>query len=437
MSRDPHGHTHMHVSSGAISISRAAKVVIGLLLALAALGTAIGLVTLWPDPAKVSEAAQQTQHTVSGVSYERGEVVGLFDECEGQAGMGDGTCVSVELTTGEDAGDLVSVAARGALAQSGLRIGDEVQVTRYPVLGGEFGQAGTGEEAGAVGEFSSDDGTAGESQAEKDWYEVSWGYELSGIVRNLPLLVLVVLFVVVVVWVGRLRGALSLLALGVSVGVVIGFIIPALITGAPGLLVAVVGSSAILFATLYFVHGPNLRTTAALFGTLCGILIMTLVSTVFVHLTRLSGLGNEESTWLSAMSSQLDFRGLLTAAIIIAGLGILNDVTITQSSAVWELRASAPEMSRREVYARAMRIGRDHIASTVYTVFFAYVGAALSVLILLYFYNRPFLSLLTNEEIVVEIVSTLCGSIGLVLSVPITTAVATLLAKPAAATAQP
>jgi uncharacterized membrane protein len=91
---------------------------------------------------------------------------------------------------------------------------------------------------------------------------------------------------------------------------------------------------------------------------------------------------------------------------------------------VWELRAAAPDMSRREIYQRAMRIGRDHIASTVYTVFFAYAGAAISVLILLYLYNRPMLSLLTQEDIAIEIVRTMAGSIGLVLSVPITTAVA-------------
>jgi len=222
----------------------------------------------------------------------------------------------------------------------------------------------------------------------------------------------------------------ALLALGISAGVLLAFVLPALVAGESGLLVGLVGSSAIMFVILYLVHGPNMRTTAALIGTLCGILIMAAISLVSVFATRLSGIGDEASGTLSAMTTGIDFRGLLTCSIIIAGLGVLNDVTITQSSAVWELRAAAPSLPRREIYRSAMRIGRDHIASTVYTVFFAYVGAALSVLILLYLYDRPVLSLLTREDIAVEIVRTFCGSIGLVLAVPITTWVATLFAMP-------
>ncbi len=149
--------------------------------------------------------------------------------------------------------------------------------------------------------------------------------------------------------------------------------------------------------------------------------------------TRLSGLGDESSGLLSSMVTEIDFRGLLTCSILIAGLGVLNDVTITQASSVWELRAAAPEMTRREIYSRAMRIGRDHIASTVYTVFFAYAGAAISTLILLYLYHRPLLSLLTQEDIAIEVVRTMAGSIGLVLAVPITTAVAALFVPPAVA----
>ncbi|QBE48404.1 YibE/F family protein [Leucobacter triazinivorans] len=252
-----------------------------------------------------------------------------------------------------------------------------------------------------------------------------------GVFRGWQLLVLVLVFAAVVVAVGRWRGLLALAALGVAAWVLLAFVLPALVAGGPGLLVGVVGSSAIMFATLYFVHGPNLRTTAALVGTLCGILIMAGISLIAVQATRLSGVGDEASGQLAGLASQIDFRGLLSCAIIIAGLGVLNDVTITQASAVWELRAAAPAMSRREVYARAMRIGRDHIASTVYTVFFAYVGAAMSVLILLYLYDRPMLSLLTHEDIVTEIVRTLCGSVGLVLAVPITTWVAALLLPPA------
>jgi uncharacterized membrane protein len=119
-------------------------------------------------------------------------------------------------------------------------------------------------------------------------------------------------------------------------------------------------------------------------------------------------------------------RELLTCAIIVAGLGVLNDVTITQSSAVWELRAAAPSIGRRELFQSGMRIGRDHIASTIYTIVFAYAGAALPVLLLLFLYERPVLEMLQTESLSEEIVRTLASAIGLVLAVPVTTAIAAL-----------
>lgn len=397
-----HSHLHTHDSTVNSPSSPIAKLMVAAVLVVAAALTAVGMVTLWPDYSEVADIGQSVDYAVSGAEMERGTIEEVFDRCDTQnAGS---QCLSAEVRI-ESSGELVSVPLQGEFARSGLRAGDEVELLGYP----EGAQSPTGGD----GEI-----------------EITRAYSMSGIVRHLPLLVLVLAFVAVVVAVGRLRGALALLALGVSAGVVLGFVLPALLTGAPAILVALVGSSAILFATLYFVHGPTLRTTAALIGTLAGVGIMALLSTVVVHVARLSGLSSESTTMLSGVATNIDFRGLLVCAIIIAGLGILNDVTITQTSAVWELRAAAPGMSSREVYRRAMRIGRDHIASTVYTVFFAYVGAALSVLIMLYLYDRPLLSLLTEEELAVEVVSTLCGSIGLVLAVPITTRVATLLLPP-------
>lgn len=117
--------------------------------------------------------------------------------------------------------------------------------------------------------------------------------------------------------------------------------------------------------------------------------------------------------------------------IIIGGLGVLNDVTITQASSVWELRAAAPQWSRTQVFRAGMRIGRDHIASTIYTIVFAYAGAALAVLLLLYFTTRAPLDLLGVELFASEAVRTLGSAIGLVLSVPITTGIAALTVGPA------
>lgn len=397
----------MHRSAPAADVptSPFAKVIVGVVLAIAASLTAVGMIALWPDYAEVDRISQQVDFAVPGAETEQGVIAEVFDDCEAGDEPAHGQCRSaaVRLVSSDE---LVTLPMQGEFAESGLRAGDRVELLRFP--------------------------QQGQSNDPSVEYELTWNHTMTGVVRHVPLLLLTLAFVGVVIAVGRLRGALALLALGVSAGVVLAFVLPALLTGQPAILVGVVGSSAILFVILYFVHGPTLRTTAALIGTLCGIGIMALLSTVSVQVARLSGLGSESSALLAGMPTNIDFRGLLVCAIIIGGLGILNDVTITQTSAVWELRAAAPGMSSREVYRRAMRIGRDHIASTVYTVFFAYVGAALSVLIMLYLFDRPVLSLLTSEDLAIEIVSTLCGSIGLVLAVPITTRVAALLLPPVA-----
>lgn len=440
-----HSHAHSLRDAGAqVSSSRTVRIVTFALLALVALATAVGFAWLWPDYATAGEAAARASYQAEGVRFENGEILSVEDCAEPDSGVldsgvivdgagpdqaessesvepadsqaagGQSACqqLGVGLRSGPDAGRLVDVTVRGTLALSGLGVGDRIELSSFPV-----------------------DQLQGD-HVKRD-YALAQTYEVSGIVRHLPLVILVLLFAGVVIAVGRLRGFFALLALGVAAGVLLGFVLPGLVAGGPALLIGLVGSSAIMFVTLFFVHGPNMRTTSALIGTLAGILIISAVSWIAVRVTHLSGLGDEASGLLSSMASEIDFRGLLTCSILIAGLGVLNDVTITQASSVWELRAAAPEMSRREIYARAMRIGRDHIASTVYTVFFAYAGAALSTLLLLYLYNRPVLSLLTQEDIAIEIVRTMAGSIGLVLAVPITTAVAALFVPPGTADRAP
>ena len=424
-----HSHEHGQTPSGAVRASRLTKAVTAAVLLLVAGATALGLARLWPDYAEVARVAELTPYATPGTAFVEGEVTKVDPVCPTTEAPGSDpgpgiprhdSCihVRVELRSGPDAGLVVQTQLRGALASSGLRAGDRVEMIGTPIPTDPTASTGP---AGATS-------TAPGTDAE---YQVVRIYDVSGVFRHLPLALLTLLFVVVVIAVGRIRGLLALVALGISAAVLLAFVLPALVAGGPGLLIGMVGASTIMFVILYLVHGPNLRTTAALIGTLGGILIMAGISQVSMQMTRLSGIEDEASGMLSGLSSTIDFRGLLSCSIIIAGLGVLNDVTITQASSVWELRAAAPAMSRVEVYRRAMRIGRDHIASTVYTVFFAYVGAALSVLILLYLYDRPFLSLLTREDIAIEIVRTLCGSIGLVLAVPLTTWVAALFAVPA------
>ena len=161
-------------------------------------------------------------------------------------------------------------------------------------------------------------------------------------------------------------------------------------------------------------------------GTLGGLGVTALLGFLAVRTTHLTGVADEGASILTSTVGHLDFQGLMTCTVIIAGLGVLNDVTITQAGAVWELRAAAPTMSRWRLWAGAMRIGRDHIASTIYTIVFAYAGTALTTLLVIDLYNRPFLELVGTEQIAEEVVRSLVSAIGLVLAVPLTTAVATL-----------
>ena len=247
--------------------------------------------------------------------------------------------------------------------------------------------------------------------------------------RGNALTIMGLLYVIIVVAVAGKRGFLALLGLAASTLVIVFFILPSLMAGKPPMLVTLVGVGAIMFLSVYLAHGITIRTTTALLGTLLGLIVTVLLAYAGTRAAGLSGASDEDALILGTQLPALALPSLFICGIVVAGLGALNDVTITQASAVWELDEADPQMPRRKLFSRAMRIGRDHIASTVYTLAFAYVGTALPTLILAMLSQRPFLELLTVSQIAEEIVRTLVASIGLVLAIPATTAVGTFLVK--------
>ena len=249
-------------------------------------------------------------------------------------------------------------------------------------------------------------------------------YYLADFQRRTPMLLLAGLFVLAVVVLGRLRGLRALLGLAFTLAVLVWFLIPAILEGRSPVAVAVVASSAIVLVNLYLSHGNNLHTTTAVVGTLASLALIGLLAVVFVSATHLTGMGTEEASFLQAASTRINLEGLLLGGIIIGSLGVLDDVTVTQASAVWELHLADPAMTPAQLYRAALRIGRDHVASTVNTLVLAYAGASLPLLILLVQANRRVSDVLTGEVVASEIVRTLVGSVGLVASVPITTALA-------------
>ncbi len=254
-------------------------------------------------------------------------------------------------------------------------------------------------------------------------------YVFVDFVRTVPLALLGILYAVVVCLVARWRGLRALAGLGGGLFFIVTFMIPALLEGKSPMLVGLTSATVTMFAALYFAHGFSARTSTALLGTLFGLLVTAAIAGWATDAAALTGATDDSALTLSTVVPELSLSGLLLCGLLIAGMGVLNDVTITQSSAVWELAEIAPHSTARQLFASGMRIGRDHIASTVYTIAFAYTGAALPILVLVSLYDRPLVDTLTTGQMAEEVIRILVGSIGLVLAIPVTTAIAVAVVK--------
>ncbi len=243
--------------------------------------------------------------------------------------------------------------------------------------------------------------------------------------RKEPLLWLGILFAVAVLLLGRLRGVASLAGLVASIAVLLAFVVPAILDGRNPVAVALVGASAIAFLALYLSHGVNTRTTVALFGTLGGLAVTAVLAGVFQAVALLTGFASEEASYLLASGARVNLRGLMLGGVIIGALGAIDDITVTQTSAINELHRANPSIGRFQLMRAGMRIGRDHVASTVNTLALAYAGASMPVLLLFVLSNQSLGAVANGEVIATEIFRTLVGSIGLIASVPITTLLAT------------
>lgn len=256
------------------------------------------------------------------------------------------------------------------------------------------------------------------------WFDDIGGdrvYSVYDFQRDVPMLVLVGLFAAAVVSLGRWRGLGALAGLAASLLVLVSFTLPAILEGSDPVVIAVVSASIIAFLALFMAHGLAPSTAVALVATLASLVLTALLAQIFVSASNFTGLSDDPSLLLSGLGSGVDPRGILLAGIVIGSLGVLDDVTVTQVSAVWQLKALRPELSARELVTPALRIGRDHISSTVNTLFLAYAGTSLPLLLLFVEANQGFADIITRELVATEVVRALVGSIGLVAAVPIAT----------------
>ena len=353
------------------------------------LATIVGLVVLWPDGHSLRPTSFGPPTRLINGTVEVDRAVA----CKGRPSGAASNCrvATVRLTQGPEKGTTVDLDLFEGPGQPRLQVGDPVVL-------------GRADDRGRV-----------------DYY-------FSDFQRRTPLLWLGLVFAVAVIAIGRIRGLAALIGLGLSFVLLIAFVLPAILEGENALLVAIVASSAIMFLLMYLAHGVNPKTTAALLGTLVSLALTGFLAVLFVGVARVANVNTEEASFLQNAASQVSLKGILLGGIIIGSLGVLNDVTVTQASAVWALREADPTAGARDLYRRAMAIGRDHIASTVDTLVLAYAGASLPLLLLFTLASRPIADVVTGSLVAEEIVRTLVGGVGLVASVPVTTGLAALVA---------
>ncbi len=237
---------------------------------------------------------------------------------------------------------------------------------------------------------------------------------------------LCVLFSIIVIGVGKKKGFLSIIGMVLSLLVLLKFIVPQILLGANPILISLVGSLLIGSATIYLSHGYNLKSHIALSSMMASLVAVSILSYVSVKSAGLFGLGSEEAAFLQVgATSNINLQGLLLGGIMLGALGVLDDVTVAQVSVVFQLKAAKKKITFKELYDRAIEVGRDHVASLVNTLVLAYVGANMP-LFLLFTLNEsvPTWVTLNSEIIVEEVIRTLTGSMGLVLAVPFTTFIA-------------
>jgi uncharacterized membrane protein len=254
-------------------------------------------------------------------------------------------------------------------------------------------------------------------------------YSFADYQRSRPLLLLAALFAVVVVAVARWRGLAAFAGLAITWLILARFVLPGLLEGKSPVLLAIIGSAAVVLVVLYLAHGISIRTTTALIGTFASLGLTAVLASAFTTLTHISGASSDEASYLQTVAGNIDLRGVVLAGVVIGSLGVLNDVTVTQASAVWEIAAASPAGSIRGLYTAGMRVGRDHIASTVYTLVLAYAGATLPLLLLFTVADQSAGRVLTGDAVGEEILRTLVGAVGLVAAVPVTTVLAAALAR--------
>lgn len=381
------------------------KAIVLSLIALCGLAAVVAVLHWWPNSQRDDQLRGLIPFAAPGYTLVHAQLLTVVPACTGVKTVDPSTCGEsrVRILDGSSAGRIVRITLSPDVAKTGLAPGDGVLLFD--------------------GTRAAKPDTTGIAGAETAFPDFSF-YRAD---RSGPMLLLAALFAIAVIAVAGRQGFMALVSLAVAGVAVLGYLIPALLSGQPAVPVTLATSTLILIVMLYLTHGLSMRTSVALAGALVGIGLSTAFASAGIIGARLGGVGDESAGLLNNNVAWISVQQLIVASVVLAGVGTLNDVTVTQASALWELRGAAPGMSRWELFRSAMRIGRDHVASTVYTLVFAYLGTALVLLVAVQLYGGGAADFVTAENVAEEVVRALVGGVALVLAMPITTAIGTLV----------
>ena len=376
-----------HAPAGGILATRWGRV-LGALVAALALATAVALLALWPR-----EREHDPTQALRPKTY-AANVVSVRDlPCDGPTPQ---VCrrLSVKLDEGPDRGRTWPISLGPRELSSSFDEGDGVRVARVA----------------AIPEAN-----------------LQPGYNYAGRERRGTLVWLLVAFSVLVILLARWRGVFALLGFALSLLLVMKFLIPAILAGSPPMLVAVVGALAVMFVTVGFTYGISPQSAAAALGIGGSLLFAGALGAIAVNSASLDGRSSELAGFLQQSGANLSLTGIVLAGLVLGGLGVLADMAVTQASAVMALRCANPALGTGELFRSAFGVGRDHLVATTHTLVLAYVGATLPLLLALQAAGVSTTDAVNADDVAGPIVATLVGAMALLISVPLTTALASVL----------
>lgn len=332
----------------------------------------------------------------ASVSYEKAEVTEILEDYSGGQPYGGNQKVRADITSGEYKGqscimENANTYQRGAYCVVGTKI---------------IALIGTDSDGNLTGSV--------------------YNYD-----RTSMIYILLGMFALSLILIGGKKGVASLYALIFTFVCIICMYVPLLYVGTDGIIAAILTAFVILTASIYIINGWSMKTVCAIIGTTVGVIISGLLAMIVGAASNLNGYNMQdvESLIYIANSSELNISNILYAGVLISALGAVMDVSVSMVAAMQEIHEKAPNLKAKELFMSGMHVGHDMMGTMSNTLILAYTGSATGVLLTIYSYQMPYLQIMGYNSIIIEIVSGLCGTIGVILTVPLQAFITTVMLK--------